>query len=42
MNKKSEIIYLIKEQKILPLYFHEDEIVSIEVFTRRLVSDQRQ
>lgn len=31
MNKKSEIINLIKEQKILPLYFHQDETVSIEV-----------
>ncbi len=31
MNKKSEILSLIKEQRVLPLYFHEDEIVSIEV-----------
>ncbi len=31
MNKESEIIHLIKEQRVLPLYFHEEKEVSVEV-----------
>ena len=31
MNKKSEILQVIKDQGILPLYFYKDTIVSLEV-----------